>query len=268
MAHRGAGFRLLVWVLMGVVGASLAGAAAGQTAAAPWRLPPNGRRVLLDSSQQEFRVNDINRETGVSCNFGCPDALATLQAAGYAVSTNLGSRPESLTPQYLASFGAVVMNGRYGGTDKPPLPGWLVDALAGYVSQGGSLLVVAGCGGEQRDAQFYNPLLSRFGIRFGENTRLSRDSAALAIAPQFGRVGTCHAVHGIPVTASGGAAIATFDGKPVIIGASYGRGRVIAAGMGSGFAGQGLSSGCHAPTPDGNKALLVLLMRILIGPNQ
>jgi hypothetical protein len=158
----------------------------------------------------------------------------------------------------------VILNGRYGANENPPIPVETIDILAKYVENGGSLFVncegtMVGSGGMLR---FYNPLVSRFGLKYdadtdiGQNDRMGRVADHPAVA---GLVGF-DAEYGVPVKGSG--EILAYCGQsPVVIARDYGRGRVIVSGCGLCFLGALLNPSANTDkTPEKNKAFLMKLV--------
>lgn len=229
--------------------------------------PPRNNCILLDESMGESSIYD--RELDGSCNFGQYEVLLALVEAGFKTHSTGNVRTSPFSRDILDKYGLVVMNGRYGGADNPPIPNDAVDALVSYVRGGGSLLIVAaGNGfGKGKQAQFYNKLIGKFGLRFTEGVSLPYNDRGgrLTNHPVVSGVRQLSAPGGVPVESDGKQVLAYYDGKPVIALANYGEGRVIAAGMGSGFMGQ-----CMGNDQDQygrqNKALLVRLASYLLDP--
>lgn len=198
---------------------------------------PRNKAILLDASLQESSIFDRG-PTG-SCNFGQYEVIGILSQAGFVVHANDCVRPcPGLTPDIIARYGLIVLNGRYGGGDQPPIPQALIENLVNYANEGGSLLVVAGGHvlGSGREAQFYNPLVSRFGLRFEEGTTVDYSDGKPADHPVVKELGGFYAMHG--VRTQGGEVLGHCGQTPVIALVRYGKGKVAIAGLGSGFMGQ------------------------------
>ena len=222
--------------------------------------------VLLDASQGESSIYD--RDIQGSCNFGQYEVLATLVNQGYKVHEN--SRDRDLAQEKLKYYGLVVMHGRYGATDDPPLPPQVIDNLVAYVNGGGSLLVI-GAGshlGRGRMAQFYNPLLGRFGIKFRENSDIpwDRNVCEATSHPAVQGLTRFVALGGVQVDAKQAEVLGTFNREPMLVLRQYGKGRVVAAGLGSGLLGNCMSvqRGTDRDVAQQNGALLRQLAATLL----
>ena len=222
-------------------------------------LPP-GSNILLDASLQESSVHD--RGLRGSNNFGQYEVMRALAGHGFKVHTNEGARP--LSAAEMAPYGLVIMHGRYGGTATPPIPPAVIDACEDYVKNGGNLLVIASGKwlGNGETAQFYNPLLDRFGLKFntgsqipwGSNRCDATDHPALAGLEGFRAYGGVEVEPG-----AGDDVLATFNGAPIIVAAGHGKGRCVAAGLGAGLLGC-----CMNPEANGNLAEIAANEALLI----
>ncbi|MDO8587483.1 MAG: hypothetical protein Q7T82_10640 [Armatimonadota bacterium] len=233
-------------------------------------ISPREKTVLLDASLGESSIYD--RDLYGSCNFGQYEALRALVDAGYQTHQNERSYDRDLpAPDVLRGYGLIVMNGRYGGTDDPPMPDGAIESLASYVKEGGSLLIVSGGHvlGEGREPEFYNRLIGRFGLRFKEGVTLPSGDRTGRVTdhPAVSGLKGFWAEHGVPVETVKGQAVGFCGNEPVIALAEYGAGRVVIAGLGSGFMGQcmGKDEGERAEM---NKALLVKLAGYLLAPRR
>jgi hypothetical protein len=230
-------------------------------------------KILLDTSLKESSIFD--RGPFGSNNFGQYEVARVLAEAGYIVHTNdrRQSQPGSikelkLTPDVVNLYGLIILNGRYGGSADPPIPQEVIKILVEYVEAGGNLLVV-GSGkslGSGKTASYYNPLLQPFGMSFEEGVDLPEKSAAASDHPAVnGLVGFEHRC-GVPVTAENGDVLGYVEGQPMMALVHYGKGKVIAAGLGAGFRGSSIGSGQQGATERArnNRGLLVRLASYLL----
>jgi tetratricopeptide (TPR) repeat protein len=230
--------------------------------------PPRSRLALLDESLGESSIFDRNLVG--SNNFGQYEILRALVDAGY--TTHSTGRSERTLPagDILGKYGLVIMNGRYCGTDEPPIPECAIETLVSYVNGGGSLLVIASGSelGQGKMPQFYNRLVSRFGLRFREGMTLPYDNrrGALTDHPSVSGLRGFWAAYGVAVDAEPRQVLGYCGKEPVIALADYGAGRVIVTGMGSGFTGQGMGKN-EGENAEMNKALVVRLAAYLLDPS-
>lgn len=242
----------------------------------PLQKVPRRKMILLDASLRESSIFDRGPKGGN--NFGQYEVIRILTDAGYLVHVNnrrnrgykgvgLTDRRE-LTPTVMNHYGLIILNGRYGGGADPPIPGEVIENLVSYVQEGGNLLVVAGgrvLGGGKL-AQFYNPLVERFGIHFIEDADLPHDRVTVADHQAVRGLTGFKAQGGVPVRVEKGDVLGYVGQEPAIALARYGEGKVIAAGFGSGFMGAGLNTEWHGETEGtrNNRELLVKLVSYLL----
>ncbi len=231
---------------------------------------PRRKMILLDTTLMESSTYDRCPTGG--CQFGQYEVIKALTEVGYLVHET--SNCQELTPNIMDHYGLVVLNGRYGGVAEPPIPAGAIRNLVAYVKGGGNLLVVAGgkALGAGKEPQFYNPLLSRFGLRFAEGAALPSERLAGKVTrdPAVKGIAGFHWEHGVPLLVKQGKILGYAGKQPVIAVAQYGRGRVIAAGLGSGFMGQCLNPFDQEAKQiaTDNRALLVGLATYLLGSAQ
>ena len=173
--------------------------------------------------------------------------------AGYIVYSNDSVSTTQLTPEVAARYGLVIMNNRNVGTAEPPIPQTVIDTLEKYVEGGGSLLIIAlGSAGEGKTPAFYNPLVGCFGLRFTEESALvstdcigrqldedpkARPSTGKPANPNPAKLSDFYITGGTSVSSNSGTVLGLYDNLPVIVAAKYGKGKVIAAGVGSALCG-------------------------------
>lgn len=194
--------------------------------------------ILLDASLQESSIYD--RDLEGSYNFGQYEVLQALIRRGFKVHCN--ERQRQLVPSQMACYGLIVMNGRYGGTDEPPMTAGTIEACEAYVSQGGNLLIVASGEhlGEGKEHLFYNPLLERFGMKFRSSADIpwGRNPCVVTEHPALRGIKGFTAYGGVRVDAGNkGEVLGEYEGQPIIVAMPYGKGRVVAAGLGAGLLG-------------------------------
>lgn len=221
-----------------------------------------GAAILLDESLLESSIYDRDGKWKGSRNFGQYEVCTSLAGAGYVVYSNGRPRGE-LTAGELKRFRLVVMNGRYGGTATPPIPEPVITDLVSYVKEGGRLLVIAAGGrlGRGQGAQFYNPLVGHFGVRFEESPRInaSMDEGQAAGPLAAKGAGDFRVFSGISVDAKGGETLAYCNDEPLIVSVPYGRGRVVAAGLGASLMGALLNEHRPGGAPDARRNTKLLL---------
>ncbi len=226
---------------------------------------PLNRKILLDYTVKESSIFD--RCFMGSCNNGQWDVPRTLATAGYVVHANEGTAPADFTPRIMSQYGLIIMNLAQAAG---PMSHQLVTDLARYVTNGGSLLVIAAgrTTGGHGCAAFYNPLLARFGLGFAED--------ATAESTRQGRFTDHPAVEGLAgfsyvfgTRVSGGTVLAYDGSDPLITVTAVGKGKVIAAGIGCAFCGN-MMGDIYRFTPEQkaqtlpNKALLKKLVAYLL----
>lgn len=169
----------------------------------------------------------------------------------------------------MAQYGLIVMNVQYGASQRQPMRATLVDSIVSYVKNGGSLLVVSRNLDLGRE-QYYNQLISRFGITFDESApRVHPDderAPRLVAHPAVSGLNGFRAELAIPLRVRRGTAIAHCGSKPVMAVATVGSGRVVVAGVGRSFMGA-VVGGTSADKEDvaRNKSLLAKLAVYLLG---
>lgn len=228
-------------------------------------------KILLDTSLGESSIFD--RGPFGSNNFGQYEVAGVLAEAGYIVHTNDRQRSgrggsKGLTPDIVSLYGLIILNGRYGGSADRPILREVIKTLVEYVEAGGSLLVVASGRrlGSGKTANYYNPLLQPFGMSFEENVDLPTKSATASGHPAVnGLVGFEHRC-GVPVTVENGDVLGYVEGQPMMALMHYGKGKVIAAGLGAGFMGSSIGAGQKVLTERArnNRELLVRLASYLL----
>jgi tetratricopeptide (TPR) repeat protein len=238
-------------------------------------IPPANMMILLDASLGESSIFD--RGPFGSCTFGQYGVIRVLSEAGYIVHTNdprqgIHIDRTALTPDVVNLYGLIICNGRYGGDADPPIAAEVIQTLVEYVEAGGSLLIVAAGTpiGSGKLAHYYNPLVRPFGLSFVEDVDLPTKLATATDHPAVNGLGSFVQVHGAPVRAVGGDVLGHVDGEPLIALARYGRGKVIAAGLGPGFMGSylGTGRGGGAERTRTNNELLVRLASYLLSPDK
>jgi tetratricopeptide (TPR) repeat protein len=235
--------------------------------------PPVSMKILLDTSLGESSIFD--RGPFGSNNFGQYEVAGVLAEAGYIVHTNDrrqsggGSlKARTLTPDVVNLYGLIILNGRYGGSADPPIPQDVIKTLIEYVESGGNLLVVASGKrlGNGKTAKYYNPILQPFGMSFEENVDLPLKSATASDHPAVnGLVGFEHRC-GVPVTVENGDVLGYVEEQPMLALSRYGKGKVIAAGLGACFRGGSIGAGQEGATERArnNRELLVRLASYLL----
>ncbi|MHC4691822.1 MAG: NosD domain-containing protein [Planctomycetota bacterium] len=234
---------------------------------------PVSMKILLDASLKESSIFD--RGPFGSTNYGQYEVALALADAGYIVHTNdrQQSKPGSikaltLTPDVVSLYGVIILNGLYGYREEPRIPREVIKILVEYVEAGGNLLVV-GSGkrlGSGKTAKYYNPLLQPFGMSFVEGVDLPRKIAVASDHPAVnGLVGFEHSC-GVPVTVENGDILGYVEEQPMMALVHYGKGKVIAAGLGMGFVGSSIGSGIGGGTERSrnNKKLLIRLTSYLL----
>jgi tetratricopeptide (TPR) repeat protein len=235
------------------------------------------KKILLDASLHESSIFD--RYSAGSCNFGQYEVIRILSDAGYIAHVNSyqrfsGSKQgRRLTREIANRYDLIVCNGRYGGSAEPPIDEDIIENLAAYVRDGGSLLVVAAGSklGSGKMAQFYNPLVEQFGIRFAENTSLTGSRGVVADHPAMQDPAMQGLTSfwprtGVGVTVDQADVLGYVGDQPVIVVARYGKGKVMAAGLGSAFMGPSLGAGGSnkAEKIQDNTKLLINLVSYLL----
>jgi hypothetical protein len=229
---------------------------------------PTQRKILLDHSVKEASI--FSRCFMGDCNFGQWDVLRTLSTAGYVVHANQGCEPAEFTPKVMSQYGLIIMN-LCDSRAADPISEQLATDLAGYVRDGGSLLVIsAGTTlGGGKCARFYNPLMARFGFAFkeGATTGGSTKQGHFADHPAVQGLAGFDYVFGTPVI--GGTVLASDGSQPLMAVTAFGKGKVIAAGIGCAFCGNTMGD-IYRFTPEQkartlpNKAFLTKLVSYLL----
>lgn len=238
-------------------------------------MPSSARMILLDASLGGSTIFDRG-PTG-SNNFGQYEVIRILTEAGYTVHTNdrrrsIARNRNMLTPDVINRYGLIVFNGRYGGRADPPIPPEVIDILVEYVENGGSLLVVASGKrlGSGKVAQYYNPLAQRFGLHFIEDVDLPRELVTTTSHPAMNGLENCVHTFGVPIRVNDGDILGHVNEQPVIAVVRYGEGKIIAAGLGSGFMGNtlGIRRGRSDERARMNGELLVRFASYLLSPGE
>jgi len=233
---------------------------------------PINKTILLDSSFGE--VSTFDRMFDGSCNFGQYDVLCILSKAGYFVHPNDrgGYGFRELDEGWLNNYGLIICNGCYGGGSDPPLPERAIKTLKEYVKNGGNLMVISSGKnwGSGNMANFYNPLIEQFGIQFsidGYNPDILNTKGVTTNHPAVRGLAGFFAGGGVPVSVKDGDTLGYIDKFPIIALTQFGKGKVIVAGIGSGFMGGYLKESTE-PTQNKiarlNKDLLLRLTAYLL----
>ncbi|MEE9610008.1 MAG: hypothetical protein V3W19_02095 [Desulfatiglandales bacterium] len=234
---------------------------------------PVSMKILLDTSLGESSIFD--RGPFGSNNFGQYEVAHVLAEAGYIIHTNDCQRSgrggsKGLTPDVVNLYGVIILNGRYGGGADPPIPREVIKTLVEYVKAGGNLLVVASGRrlGSGKTAHYYNPLLKPFGMSFEENVDLPRKSATASDHPAVNGLSSFEHRVGVPVTVENGDVLGYVEEQPMMALVHYGKGKVIAAGLGAGFRGSSIGAGRGGGTERSrnNRELLIRLTSYLLSP--
>jgi tetratricopeptide (TPR) repeat protein len=222
--------------------------------------------ILLDVSMGEASIHD--RSIQGSCGFGQYEVIQALSRWGFKVHTN--ERDRRLVPEQMPYYGLVIMNGRYGGSAEPPIGPCTIEVCEGYVKQGGNLLVIASgehLGGGKTHL-FYNPLLQRFGLKFraGAGIPWQRNACVVTKHPALQGLEGFTAYGGVTIDPGAGEVLGSYNGAPIIVAMPYGKGRVVAAGLGVGLLGSCMSSPGREKQEDArkNEALLNRLAGYLL----
>lgn len=218
--------------------------------------------ILLDESQGESSIFD--RSGRGYCNFGQWIGAQALFAKGFNVHTNGHSPTRTLDLKTMERYGLVIMHGRYGASDNPPMPQDLIENIVTYVENGGVLMVLA-CGthlGSGREAQYYNPLMKKLGLSFAEDADLpgSRNPARVLLPGKLSEPISFTPVGGVEVQPGKGTVLASLGVIPVAASAKFGKGWAVAVGSGSGFLDGNLSDTHDADKASKNKSAYVSLV--------
>ena len=222
--------------------------------------------ILLDASQWKSSIYD--RSIHGSCGFGQFEVIEILSRRGLKVHTN--ERDQRLVTDQMKYYGLVIMNGRYGGVAEPPMMPESLEACEAYVKQGGNLLVIASGEhlGSGKTHLFYNPLLKRFGMKFREGAEIPWKPSACVVTrhPALQGLDGFVAYGGVTIDPGKGEVLGTYNGEPIIVAMPYGKGRVVAAGLGVGLLGTCMSSPRSGSQEDArkNEALLNRLAAYLL----
>ncbi len=148
-----------------------------------------------------------------------------------------------MSPGLLSRYGLVVLNGTTGrGYYGDSIPTDVVDNLVEYVKSGGALLVTEEGFSGSRGSSF-NPLMSKFGLTFKERAGLDNQESTgyLTDHPAVKGLAGFYAERGVGVEFTSGDVLGKCGEQPVIVAAQFGRGKVVAAGVGRAFMGAGLA---------------------------
>ena len=202
------------------------------------------RRVLIDETHGEARTYDVAYD-GSGMWYGQREVLTGLMKARYVPHVLQGDdAPYPPPPVFaqvdLSRYAAVIINGGQQGVPLPFSPDEVED-LTEYVRRGGALLVASGA-----QPDWLNGLLGAFGIGFGpaksgwESCRAvpvsAEDRAALPFLPK-----EVYVAQETQVTGKPDLMLVHLDGSPLIAAVKHGKGIVVAAAVGHGFMGTGLS---------------------------
>lgn len=211
---------------------------------------PVSQKILLDETLGESSI--FTRSYLGSSNFCQWDVIRTLGEGGFVVHDN-GLQPGSkLSLSIMNQYGLVIMNG--GDSSGKSFPEASIEEIVNYVRGGGRLLVVSASItlGIGKMPQYYSPLMSRFGLEFDEGytTGNSTVKCKPASHPAMKDTDQFRATFGIRVT--GGTPIGYYGSDPIISMVKFGKGTVVAAGIGTGF--QGNTIGNLYRTTEAKKA--------------
>jgi hypothetical protein len=173
-----------------------------------------------------------------SCNFGQWDVARTLGGAGFVVHDNVfmgGYAARTL--DMISQYGLVIMNA--GRSDGGAMPQAAIDQIVNYVSSGGRLLIVCASKtlGTGQMPQFYNPLVNRFGLWFDEDYTTGGGTVKCTPADHPAVKGVDQFLCTFGTRVSGGTPLGFYQSIPLIAITNYGKGVVMAAGIGTGFQG-------------------------------
>lgn len=196
---------------------------------------PVTQKILLDETLGEATIFD--RSYLGSNNFGQWDAIRTLGEAGFVVHDNGWQRGSKLSLSIMNQYGLVIMNG--GDSSGKSLPPDSIEEIANYVRGGGKLLVV--CAGKTlgigKMPQFYAPLISRFGLELDEEYTTGKSTVKCTPASHSLMIGTGQFQATFGIRVQGGTPVGYYGSDPIISMAKFGKGTVVAAGIGTGFQG-------------------------------
>jgi uncharacterized membrane protein len=142
----------------------------------------------------------------------------------------------------------------------------VVKTLVEYVKAGGNLLVIASGKsiGSGKTAQYYNPLLQPFGLSFVESVDLPTKLVVASDHPAVDGLGDFYHVHGAPVTVESGDVLGYVEQQPMMAIARYGKGKVVAAGLGPALMGSYLDIKERGKRAGINRELLARLASYLL----
>ncbi len=233
---------------------------------------PKAKKILLDETLGGGSIVDRGCYPGF-CNNSQWEVICTLGEAGYVVHDNHYHRGSILTADVMSQYGLVIING--GRTvGRMPLPEAAIESIVNYVNAGGRLLIVGasktygGTGMEPGQmAEYLNPLVSRFGLEFDADytTGAARVKCKPADHPAMKGVDEFLCEFGTRV--SGGTPLGFYESIPVMAVTNYGKGVVMAAGIGRAFRGSTIGNLCATDKQKAeaqvNRAFLVKLAQYL-----
>ncbi|MDO8587810.1 MAG: hypothetical protein Q7T82_12320 [Armatimonadota bacterium] len=226
---------------------------------------PRNKMILLDGSLGEspaFEKWPPGSHTG-----GQQDVIRILSEAGYTTHSSQYRESSRLTREFLKSYGLVILNGGGSRTwGELTVPQEVIEVLVDYVKDGGSLVVVASGYEGWSDAQFHNPLVGRFGVRFEVRDRpLPGVDCLVTDHPAVRGLKGFYADGAIELRIDSGEVLGNLRDKPVLALATHGRGKVVVAGIARGFRDVGFSTSSpwSAERAVLNKALLLRLAEYL-----
>ena len=189
---------------------------------------PTDQWILLDFSHNESNIQGL----GVY-GFSQYTAYSLLRKHVSKVGTNPDRK---LSKALLSSYDVLMLHSKYAGPIDPFAPSE-IEAITGYVTNGGTLFVLCwGSGGGADDPDFYNPVLENFGIelkpipepkfRKAENLdpEIFHDVNEIALQCPAEIVGKTYDVLGSAAT-----------GEHLLVKQGYGQGSVFVSGMGMAF---------------------------------
>ncbi len=229
---------------------------------------PRSKMILVDRSLEEAYV--FTTHPAGDSRYGQYDVLRILADAGYIVHVNdrYRARQNELTPELLERYGLVIINGPYSVEKDKRIDPQAIENLVDYVQEGGCLLVLASrrIRGKGETARYYNTLVSHFGVTFAEDRKLPTQEGTLADLPVFEGLAGFAAPSGVPVDVKEGEVLGSVEEDPVIVLTEFGKGRVVAAGLGYGFMGVALGAeeGEEKEDARNNRELLMRLVSLLL----
>lgn len=193
------------------------------------------QKILLDESLGEASI--FSRFFLGSSNFCQWDVIRTLGEGGFIVHDNFARSSGGPTLDVMRQYGLVIVNG--GPQTGRAMSSKTIADIVSYVGYGGKLLVVCGgtnCGGGSA-ARVYNPLLRKLGMTFDESytSKATHLMCKPVSHPLMRGVNEFQSTAGTRV--SGGTPLGYCGSEVIMSTAKFGKGVVVAAGIGTGFMG-------------------------------